>query len=132
MFDSTWKVIEKDLEGLSKRYRAVGQNLANSNTPGYARREVSFEDQLNDVINGSDRLSLATTDDQHIKIGPVTAEDVVPREVRVEDELYRLDRNNVDPEITMAKLSETRMGYEAMTQLMAKKVSIYKMVIGGR
>lgn len=132
MFDSTWKVIEKDLEGLSKRYRAVGQNLANSNTPGYARREVSFEDQLNDVINGPRKLPLATTDDQHIKVGPETAEDVVPREVRVEDELYRLDRNNVDPEITMAKLSETRMGYEAMTQLMAKKVSIYKMVIGGR
>ena len=132
MFDSTWKVIAKDLEGLSHRYRAVGQNLANSNTPGYARREVSFEDQLKDVIDGSDRLTLSITNDKHIKTGSETASEVIPREGRVQDQLYRLDRNNVNPEIEIARLSETRMGYEAMTQLMAKKVSVYKMAIGGR
>ncbi|PIE54256.1 MAG: flagellar basal body rod protein FlgB [Dethiosulfovibrio peptidovorans] len=132
MFDVTWKVMAKDLEGLAHRFRAVGQNLANINTPAYARREVSFEDQLNDVINGSKRIPLAVTDERHMTIHARSIVDVTPKENRIPDQLYRLDRNNVDPEIEMAKLTETRLGYEAMTRLMAKKVGNYKTAIGGR
>ncbi len=132
MFDKAWKVMEKDLQGLAHRFKSVGQNLANVNTPGYARREVSFEDQLDDVINGPKRLPMAATDPGHIVLHPRSAEEVVPREDRITDQLYRLDRNNVDPEIELAKLTETRMGYDGMTSFLTKKVSVYRTAIGGR
>ncbi|MCF4150606.1 flagellar basal body rod protein FlgB [Dethiosulfovibrio sp. F2B] len=131
MFDLTWKVMEKDLQGLAHRFRSVGQNLANTNTPGYARREVSFEDQLDDIINGPKRLPMATTDPKHMSTHARSVEEVTPREDRIPDQLYRLDRNNVDPEIEMAKMAETKMGYDAMTQLVSKKVSGYKTAMGG-
>lgn len=132
MFDKTWKVMEKDLQGLAHRFRSVGQNLANVNTPGYARREVSFEDQLNDVINGPNRLPMASTNPKHMVTHARSTDEVVPREDRIVDQLYRLDRNNVDPEIEMAKLTEARLGYTAMTRFLTKKVSVYKTAIGGR
>lgn len=132
MFDKTWKVMEKDLQGLAHRFRSVGQNIANINTPAYARREVSFEDQLDDVINGPKRLPMAVTQPGHIALYPKRPEDVTPLEHRIPNQLYRLDRNNVDPEIELAKQTETRLGYSAMTDLLAKKVSVYKTAIGGR
>jgi flagellar basal-body rod protein FlgB len=37
MGDFNWKVMEKDLEGLSRRFESTSKNLANANTPHYAR-----------------------------------------------------------------------------------------------
>ena len=46
--------------------------------------------------------------------------------------MYWLDDNNVDPEREMAVMSETRMMYNAMNRLAAKKLAIYRTVIAGR
>jgi len=128
----TWRVIEKNLEGLSKRFRATSRNLANINTPGYARRNVSFEDQLRSVIQSDRNLSMTVTNQGHIPSRPRSVADVTPREIRVRDEMYRLDGNNVDPEREMAILAETRMMYSAMTRYAARRVSSLRSAITGR
>ncbi len=130
--DFTWKVIEKDMEGLSQRFRAVSKNLANANTPGYARRNVSFEDQLRDVMNSGKRIRMTVTDPRHIPTRPSLVSDVVPAEIKIQDERYRLDGNNVDPEREIAVLSETRMMYTALSRFAAKKLAGYRAVIAGR
>ena len=40
--DLTWDVVGKDLQGLARRFGVVAENMANGNTPRYARKEVSF------------------------------------------------------------------------------------------
>jgi flagellar basal-body rod protein FlgB len=129
--DLSWGVIQKDLEGLSRRMGAVAQNVANANTPRYARREVSFEDQLAAVIDQPRRLPLAVSDQRHMTNVPLGLDNVKPREDRVEDEIYRYDGNNVDPEVEMAKLAETRMMYQAMSRVLSRKVAMYRTAIGG-
>ena len=62
----TWKVIEKTLEGTSQRFKATSRNLANVNTPGYARRNVSFEDELKDFIYSDRKLKMNITKPGHI------------------------------------------------------------------
>ena len=130
--DFTWNVVEKDLEGLSQRFKAVSRNIANANTPGYARRNVSFEDQLRDVITGGKRLHMTVTNERHIPSHPMGLDDVKPAELKIRDEIYRLDGNNVDPEREMSILAETRMMYTAMTRIAGKKLSGYRTVIAGR
>jgi len=130
--DFTWKVMEKDLEGLAKRFKATSRNLANANTPGYARRNVSFEDELRDIINSGKKLKMAVTDPGHIPTRPHAVSDVTPAEIKITDEMYRLDSNNVDPEREMAVLAETRMMYTAMSRFAARKVAGYRTVISGR
>ncbi len=132
MGDFNWKVMEKDLEGLSRRFESTSKNLANANTPNYARRNVSFEDQLRDLIDGPKRLPMKVTDKGHMPSGPLTVSSVVPEEIKIYDEKYRLDGNNVDPEREMAVMSQTRMAYAAISRFAAKKSSLYRLVIGGR
>lgn len=129
--DFTWGVIQKDLEGLSRRMGTAAQNLANANTPKYVRREVAFEDQLEALIEAPRRLPLAVTDGHHMTNMPKGIEFVRPVESRVGNEVYRYDENNVDPEAEMARLAETRMIYQAMTRVLGRKVSMYRMAIGG-
>ena len=130
--DFTWKVIEKDMEGLAQRFKATSRNLANANTPGYARRNVSFEDELRDVINSGSKLKMTVTHPGHIPTRPHAVSDVTPAETKATDEAYRLDMNNVDPEREMAVLAETRMMYGAMSRFAAKKLAGYRTVIAGR
>jgi flagellar basal-body rod protein FlgB len=124
--------MEKDMEGLAKRFGATSKNLANANTPGYRRRNVSFEDQMRDVINSGDRLKMTVTNEGHIPTRPYSISDVTPDEIRISDEVYRLDGNNVDPEREMAVLAETRMMYTAIGRFAARKLSNYRMVISGK
>jgi flagellar basal-body rod protein FlgB len=130
--DFTWKVLEKDMEGLAQRFKATSRNLAHVNTPGYARRNVSFENELRVVNNAGDKLKMKTTDPGHIPTRPHLVSAVTPAETKITDEIYRLDGNNVDPEREMAVLAETRMMYGAMSRFAARKLSGYRMVIAGR
>lgn len=130
--DMTWNVIEKTMEGQSTRFKSTSRNLSNANTPGYARRNVSFESELRDVINSGDRLRLTVTNEGHIPTRPHNVADVTPEETRIMDERYRLDGNNVDPEREMAVLAQSRMMYSAMSRLASKKVAGYRSAIAGR
>ncbi|GAA4674454.1 flagellar basal body rod protein FlgB [Frondihabitans cladoniiphilus] len=42
----TSKALESALDGLSMRQKAIANNIANINTPGYTAERVSFEDAL--------------------------------------------------------------------------------------
>lgn len=129
--DLTWSVIEKDLQGLAKRLESTSQNIANMNTPRYVRREVSFEDQLKEVIDAPNRLPLKRTAERHMSNVVTDIGAVSPAERGVGYELYRLDLNNVDPETETARLAETRMSYQAMGRVMGRKIAMYRKAIGG-
>ncbi|MCL2767229.1 MAG: flagellar basal body rod protein FlgB [Synergistaceae bacterium] len=132
MMDFTWNVIEKDLQGLAARFSATSRNIAHANTPGYAKRNVSFEDQLRDVIESGRKLKMTRTNKGHIPTSPHSVAAVQPAEIRVTDEKYRLDGNNVDPEREMSILTETRMMYTAMSRFAAKKLGGLRTAIAGR
>ncbi|MCU1438704.1 MAG: flagellar biosynthesis protein FlgB [Naasia sp.] len=55
MFDSiTTTAMTTALAGLAQRQRAIADNIANVNTPGYLAKRVSFEDSLaTSVARGS-------------------------------------------------------------------------------
>jgi flagellar basal-body rod protein FlgB len=129
--DLSWGVIEKDLGGLAKRLEATSHNIANMNTPRYARREVSFEDQLKEIIDAPVRLPMKRSSERHFSNVKTDIGEVVPRDSSVGNELYRIDWNNVDPETETAKLAETRMLYQAMTRVMTRKIALYRKAIGG-
>lgn len=129
--DFTWDVIAKNLEGLARRVEATSQNVANANTPGYVRREVTFEAQLKEVIDGPRRLPMQRNAPSHFSNVAADVSDVTPRERRFANDTYRLDMNNVDPEIEMARLAQSRMSYQAMTRVLSRKIAMYRKAIGG-
>jgi flagellar basal-body rod protein FlgB len=134
--DELWQAGKLGAAALAARFEATAENLANINTPGYERKEVFFEDALREALSEGDprQLRLATTCEGHISPGKVEL-DVAPEEVIRETsggDSYRLDENTVDPEVEMAKLAETRMAYNAVMRLMAKRTGLLKTAMGGK
>jgi len=62
VFDSvTFKALTSALDGLAARQRAVANNIANVNTPGYRAQRVTFEDALAASVERGDGSVAATT-----------------------------------------------------------------------
>ncbi len=54
----TSRALESALDGLSMRQKAIANNIANINTPGYTAERVSFENTLaQSVSNGNGAVS---------------------------------------------------------------------------
>ena len=129
--NKTADVLEKTLLGLGRRFEATSRNMANMNTPDYERHEVSFEDQLRDVIEGPSKLPLRTTDPAHISNVTRSVSEVTPKQRAVSYEPYRGDANNVDPETETARLTQTRMMYDIIANRMAGKFKGMRRILGG-
>ena len=134
LFDGT-DILQKSLQGLTARQRAIGENVANSDTPGYKRVRVGFERELRDVIRGkqghADDLPLQTRDPRHFALGPspLSLDDVNIDMTQVTDETFRADGNNVDVEAEMATLAETNVRYNTMATLAKNKFEGLKSLI---
>jgi len=62
VFDSVTSVaLQSALDGLSQRQRAIADNIANVNTPGYRSQRVRFEDALAKSVVDGDGAVEATT-----------------------------------------------------------------------
>ncbi|OQX84925.1 MAG: flagellar basal-body rod protein FlgB [Candidatus Latescibacteria bacterium 4484_7] len=117
------------LDAYSLRQRVVAQNIANVQTPGYRRKEVSFEDSLKRAF--VQRLQLAPVENppRSIPIGMPTRQ--VPRVVEVKDD-YSNGVNNVDMEKEMTKMVETNLAYSMMTKFLKGRFENLHEAITGR
>ncbi len=63
LFDTTHLALERALSGASLRQRALSDNLANANVPGYQRQDVDFHGTLQQAMSagkpGLERASFA-------------------------------------------------------------------------
>lgn len=109
-----------DLDNYSKamsrttlRQSLLTNNIANVNTPGYKRKDVSF----NMTLEGAQKNLGALPDDDAV----ITDQSSI-----------RTDGNNVDMETEVMGLTETQLRYEALTQMTAGYFSDLKTVIKGQ
>lgn len=127
-------VMEKALNGLSSRQRAIGENIANVDTPRYKRMEVEYEKQLRKALKAeaqTDDLPLATNSARHMSLGPNApgVDDVHAVLTQVADESFRVDGNNVDVDAEMAKLAETNIRFNAMATMARNKFDGIKTIL---
>lgn len=103
------------LDGSSRRHEAIADNLANVNTPGYKRKEVNFEQQLQDAYMGDDpEVPLFQAHPKHMDLR--TSPPVEPDVHQVTDTTMRNDGNNVDPDRQMARMAKNDMYYRGLSQ----------------
>ena len=90
------------LDASSLRGRVIQGNLANSNTPGFKRKIVQFEQQLSDALTNNPRL----------------AERLQPSVENDEITPGKPDGNNVNMELEMNALRENRLTYETYATIL--------------
>jgi flagellar basal-body rod protein FlgB len=110
------ELLTQVMNAASLRHRVISQNIANVNTPGYHRLEVTFEDQMAKALARS---------------GGGAPPTVVPRVV-VADGPERVDGNTVDINREMGDLARNALMFEAAAQIVTSRISSYKSAIAGR
>ncbi|MBN1128922.1 MAG: flagellar basal body rod protein FlgB [Chitinispirillaceae bacterium] len=111
LFDKTnLPMIKNSLDAAMLRTRTVANNIANVNTPGYKRVEVSFEQQLREALDRT-RLKGARTEEEHLKLGRPLISEVNARAYKPVDPTLPSGLNNVDVDTEMAKLAEAQIMY---------------------
>lgn len=97
MLDSvTMSALTSALDGLALRQRAIADNIANINTPGYHAKRVLFEQALADSVADGDGGATATV---HESLEPT-----------------RLNGNNVNLDTETLSSIDTMLRYQFATQ----------------
>jgi len=95
-------LLSRLLDASSLRGRVIQGNLANSNTPGFKRKVVQFEEQL--------ASALARNPHQAQRLAPTVGDDLVTE--------ARPDGNNVNMELEMNAQRENRLTYETYATIL--------------
>jgi flagellar basal-body rod protein FlgB len=107
------------LDVSSVKHKVIANNIANVNTPGYKKMEVSFADQLEKALNESAMNKFDTLQPKIV----ISKEDT--------SETVRNDGNNVDMDKEVSSLVKNTLTYGIYTQLLAKKYEGIKSAIEG-
>jgi flagellar basal body rod protein FlgB len=100
------------LGACEQRARVVSANIANSNTPGYVRHMVRFEELLGDALrSGADVAAVA------------------PEHVADVETPARPDGNNVSLELELNALRENRLLYEAYSSILRSHFALVESAI---
>lgn len=109
-------VLARLMDAAALRHRVLAQNVANVNTPGYTRREVTFEADLAKALDAPNGSAAAVKP-------AVTVDETSPE---------RVDGNNVDIDREMGALSKNALLYQAAAQIVASRVASLRAAITGR
>ena len=133
IFDSApVNLLEQALAGSSLRHKAISNNIANINTPGYKKQEVSFEAELAAAVdtNGSQPTAqLTRTHSKHLLTNAVTPDAYHIRTVN--DTSLRTDGNNVDVDAEMAAMTKNSIFYNTVAQRINGYYTNIKLAIKG-
>ena len=106
--DPTQKLLVSWLDAAALRHRVICNNLANSETPGFVRKTVSFDAQLAQATS----QSASITDDRSTP--------------------PRLDGNNIQVDQELAALSQNALMQQMAVQLLQAKFSMNKIAATGK
>lgn len=105
-----YNLIKMGLDATELRSKAIGNNIANINTPGYKRKYVTFEETLNDNFKNTPKIEMK--EDKNSSI--------------------RFDGNNVDLENEKINQAANSLQYNALITISNIKLGMTKSVISGR
>ena len=128
--DVTLRTLNHALDGLSQRQQVISANLANIDTPGYQAQTTDFETALRRAEGDDHTLALTTTSSGHLA-APSTAINGTVLLARPGGSA-RADGNNVDVDQELMDLSATGIEYQALSQLISKKLLLLKAIATGR
>ena len=117
-------VMDKAADASWLRNKAIANNIANEDTPGYKRKDVDFEGALKTALLNNRYVSM---DD---KVRALTSSELSVG-IRTEEfgYSYRLDRNNVDIEQEQAELASNQIKYQAIIHSLTGEFANLKAVM---
>ncbi len=127
LFGGTISSLEKGLTYAMTKNKAIAQNIANVDTPGYKAKDVSFKAVFEDIQNN--QISSYKSDDKHYDFsisqqgsGGAYSKDHLRA---------RVNGNGVNMDAEQAKLAENTIYYNALIERVSSKYNTLNAVIKG-
>lgn len=114
--DNGFRILERLLRFTGIRHGVIASNIANADTPGYKAKDIRFEANLEEEI------SLKVTNPAHIR----GSEPSMTPTVITENGGEWLDRNNVELDEEMAKMTENALLYQAGINMLSTKIRMFR------
>ncbi len=119
-------VLGKAADGAWARNEAISNNIANADTPGYKRQDVSFETELQHALKASRYRSL----DSKVAEANLHLNRLEPRTYTdIPNWSYRMDKNNVDIDTENVELASNQIKYNGITNSIDSEFANLKLVI---
>lgn len=128
--DNTNRLVEKGMDYSAFRHSVLANNISNVNTPGYRRKDVSFDSVLKSNIAQGGEGSLLKTHQAHMDVSDGSKLDTFV--AYTDDTLVRNDSNNVDISNEMAQAAKNSVYFQTLTQIASRRFSLAESVIRGR
>lgn len=128
LFDNTFHTLQKKMDLHLNRHGVLSSNLANSETPNFIARDVSFGDELEKSLTKSSEGMVVTNALHQSELsGKSGAQVLLDTSMAV-----GADGNNVDLDITMGKLRSNQRGYSSAATLLTMKLRLLRAAASGR
>lgn len=119
-------ILGKAADGAWARNEAIANNIANVDTPGYKRQDVSFEAELQHALKSSKYPSL----DSKVAEANLHLNRLEPRTYTdIPNWSYRMDKNNVDIDTENVELASNQIKYNGIAQSLDNEFANLKLVI---
>jgi flagellar basal-body rod protein FlgB len=119
LFDVTSAALDVAIRGTEQRQTVLSNNLANVNTPGFKRSDVSFQGALADALSSSNGV-----DTSAVESTPFTTSTDSSTSMRA-------DGNNVDVDQESANLSENQLLFDSVMAIQTKRLHTMDSAITG-
>ncbi|GIP27388.1 flagellar basal body rod protein FlgB [Paenibacillus sp. J23TS9] len=129
---TSFQRMETGLQAANLRQNVISNNIANEETPYFKRSEVSFENLLQQEMNGNTpQLRGKVTNPRHFVIGPMSS---IPEPVVTVDQSTAMNNNlnNVDVDSEMANLAANQIQYNSYIQQMNEQIKMMRVAVEGR
>jgi len=127
LFSGTITALENGLDYASQKQKVISNNIANSDTPKFKAKDVSFKKMLDQELLSS--FSTYKTDNRHFDLD-IKADASSGVYVR-QNQSYNNSGNSVDIDKEMSDLATNQIYYNALTDRISGKFQSLKNVIKG-
>lgn len=127
--DKTLKALTTALSFREMRQELISSNVANANTPGFKAKKIDFEEALARALDVDGQMKMNAVDDRHFNVGSGGFNNLEPEIYDNPNGVVSENGNTVDVEAEMAKMAENKLMYDALVQLINKKMGIMKYAI---
>ncbi|HHY16942.1 MAG TPA: flagellar basal body rod protein FlgB [Firmicutes bacterium] len=115
-------LMQRGLDGLWLRHEVLANNVANSETPGYKKKDLSFSSYLQNAMGPCS--SLTTTNHLHIQ-----RPNIETVQVNQDTSSVTPDGNSVDIDKEMAEVSANAFHYISISRQLAAHFSLLRKAI---
>lgn len=121
------QLLSKSLDLSWKRNELIANNIANSDTPGYKRQDISFDAELKKAMSRN-VTDLLVTHEGHLQKGKQSVNQGSFAEFQ-RNTSVRVDGSNVDIDKEMSELAKNQIFYNGLIQQLSKQLGYIKSAV---